>query len=96
VKRHLLSGCYTAIATHDTDIINEIIRFTKKHRILKTRFEFQMLYGIAGSLQKQLVSEGYRVRVYTPYGKRWYPYFTRRIAERPANLLFVLKGLFRR
>jgi len=96
VERHLLDGAYTAVATHDERIIGEIVRFAREHGIPRERFEFQMLYGIASSLQLRLVREGWRVRVYTPYGKAWYPYFTRRIAERPANLWFVAKGLFRR
>jgi proline dehydrogenase len=96
VKRHMLSGAYTAVATHDETIITEIKRFAEKMGITKERFEFQMLYGIAGALQRRLASEGYRVRVYTPYGEMWYPYFTRRIAERPANLWFVIRGMFRR
>ncbi len=93
---HLGNGCYTAIATHDERIIDHMKRFVARNRIPPDRFEFQMLYGIAVNLQRRLVQEGYRVRVYTPYGKHWYPYFTRRIAERPANLAFVLKGFFRR
>ena len=64
-------------------------------QIARDRFEFQMLYGIRRDLQKRLVSEGYRVRVYIPYGKAWYPYFMRRLAERPANVLFLIRNLFR-
>lgn len=96
VKMHLLRGGYTAVATHDPQIIDWTKRFVREHHISNDRFEFQMLYGIANTLQRDLVKEGYNVRVYTPYGKDWYPYFTRRIAERPANALFVLKGLLRR
>lgn len=96
VKAHMERGCYTAAATHDETIIGIIKRFASERGIPPDRFEFQMLYGISGNLQHKLVREGYRVRVYTPFGKHWYPYFTRRIAERPANLLFVVKGMVRR
>ncbi len=94
VKTHLNNGNYTAIASHDEKIINEVKLFVKENNIPNDLFEFQMLYGISNGLQKDLVKEGYRVRVYTPYGQHWYPYFSRRIAERPANALFVIKGLF--
>ncbi|SDW77396.1 L-proline dehydrogenase [Marininema mesophilum] len=96
VASHLKNGCYTAIATHDTAIIDWTKRFVRENHIPADLFEFQMLYGIAASLQLELVREGYKVRVYTPYGKDWYPYFSRRIAERPANALFILKSLFRK
>ncbi|PTM56499.1 proline dehydrogenase family protein [Desmospora activa] len=96
VELHLKNGCYTAVATHDQAIIDWTKRLTADNEIPRDRFEFQMLYGIANRLQLQLVQEGYKVRVYTPYGKDWYPYFSRRIAERPANALFVLKSLFRK
>lgn len=89
-------GANTAVATHDPQIIDWTKRLVREHHISNDQFEFQMLYGIAGTLQRDLVKEGYHVRVYTPYGKDWYTYFTRRIAERPANALFVLKGLLRR
>lgn len=95
-QEHLERGRYTAIATHDTAIIEQLQRYIRELSIPTHRYEFQMLYGIAGSLQRKLAQEGCRVRVYTPFGKQWYPYFTRRIAERPANLLFVAKGLWRR
>lgn len=96
VKLHLSGGHYTAIATHDESLIAEIKAYTSLYGIPRTQFEFQMLYGIASSLQLRLAEEGYRVRVYTPFGRQWYPYYSRRIAERPANLWFVLKGLLRR
>ncbi|WP_282942026.1 proline dehydrogenase family protein [Paenibacillus sp. RC67] len=96
VKAHLDGGYYTAVATHDPKIIDLVTAYVEEHHIPRNQFEFQMLYGIASQLQLQLVKRGYRVRVYTPFGKQWYPYFTRRIAERPANLLFVLKGLLRK
>lgn len=96
VEDHMLQGAYTAVATHDEKIISHVVAFVKKHDISRDRFEFQMLYGISTSLQLRLAREGYRVRVYTPFGEQWYPYFSRRIAERPANLLFVLKGMLRK
>ncbi|MCS1352050.1 proline dehydrogenase family protein [Mechercharimyces sp. CAU 1602] len=96
VRMHLEKGCYTAVATHDETIINWTKQYVQKHGLTSDHFEFQMLYGIRTGLQKQLVQEGYKVRVYTPFGKDWYPYFTRRIAERPANALFVLKSLFKK
>lgn len=95
VERHMKQGAYTAVATHDERIIDAVQRFVRQHGIAKERFEFQMLYGIATALQLRLVREGYRVRVYIPFGEAWYPYFTRRIAERPANLWFVARSLFR-
>ncbi|MFC0216674.1 proline dehydrogenase family protein [Paenibacillus chartarius] len=93
-KSHLSNGCYTAIATHDRAIIADLKEFADGMKISKLRYEFQMLYGVAEQLQQELVEEGYRVRIYTPFGKQWYPYFTRRIAERPANMWFVLRQLF--
>jgi proline dehydrogenase len=96
VEDHMLQDVYTAVATHDEKIIGHVMKFVRSRNIPNNRFEFQMLYGIAPSLQLRLAAQGYRVRVYTPFGEEWYPYFTRRIAERPANLLFVLKGLFRK
>lgn len=87
---------YTAIATHDEAIISKSLRWIKEHRISRDKFEFQMLYGIREDLQKQLAGEGYTVRVYVPYGKDWFGYFMRRLAERPANVLFLLKNMRRR
>jgi proline dehydrogenase len=95
-KKHLSDGCYTAIATHDPAIVSELKEYAEAMKIPRSQYEFQMLYGIAEPLQAELAEEGYRVRVYTPFGRQWYPYFTRRIAERPANLLFVLKHLLQR
>ncbi len=95
VALHLTNGNYTAIASHDEKIIEETKRFVKEHQIPYDQFEFQMLYGIRTGLQRQLVKEGYKVRVYTPYGQHWYPYFSRRIAERPANALFIIKSFFK-
>jgi proline dehydrogenase len=95
-KDHLAGGGYTAIATHDKGVIDELKTFITERGISPHQFEFQMLYGISEALQRQLSAEGYRVRVYTPFGKHWYPYFVRRIAERPANLWFVAKNVFGR
>ena len=95
VKSLLSSGNYAAIATHDEKIIFELIDFIHKHHIPSTQFEFQMLYGIATKLQHELLQNGFCVRVYTPYGEHWYPYFTRRLAERPANVWFVMKNFIR-
>lgn len=84
---------FTAIATHDERIIAHAKLFIDKHGIEKDKYEFQMLYGIKTSLQQQLVQEGYPMRVYVPYGNDWYGYFMRRLAERPANIGFVLRGM---
>jgi proline dehydrogenase len=89
----LSEGNYPGIATHDERMIEATRSYAAKQGIAPDRFEFQMLYGIRRDLQEQLVREGYRMRVYVPYGEEWYPYMVRRMAERPANLLFVLKGL---
>jgi proline dehydrogenase len=91
----LQKGNYPALATHDEVIINNAIRFARENGIGKDNFEFQMLYGIRTDLQKKLVNDGYNVRVYVPYGTQWYPYMMRRMAERPANIMFVLKGALR-
>ncbi len=89
----LASGTYHGIATHDPKMIDATIDFVKREGIRKEKFEFQMLYGIRRDLQRQLARDGYNVRIYVPYGKHWYPYFMRRLAERPANVWFVLKNL---
>jgi len=91
----LSSGTYHGIATHDPKMIEATIDYAKRQQIGKEAFEFQMLYGIRRDLQEKLAREGYNVRVYVPYGKRWYPYFMRRLAERPANIWFVLKNLLK-
>ncbi len=83
------------IATHDPRMIEETCRLAEQLGVGKDVFEFQMLYGIRRDLQRQLVEQGYRVRVYVPFGKEWFPYFMRRLAERPANALFAVKGLAR-
>jgi proline dehydrogenase len=89
----LSSGIYHGIATHDPKMISATIDFAKREGIGKGAFEFQMLYGVRRDLQRQLARAGYNMRVYVPYGKHWYPYFMRRLAERPANIWFVLKNL---
>ena len=94
VYRNLELGNHTAIATHDEGIIKDVRIFVEKSKIPLSQFEFQMLYGIRRDLQKSLAAEGFNVRAYIPYGKDWYAYFSRRIAERPANVAFVLRGLF--
>jgi proline dehydrogenase len=91
----LLRGNYPAIATQDEAIINATCKFARDNGISKSVFEFQMLYGIRRDLQEKLVKQGYNVRVYVPYGSQWYPYLMRRLAERPANLVFVLNNAIR-
>jgi len=89
------SGIYHGIATHDPKMVDATISFASREGIGKEKFEFQMLYGIRRDLQRQLARDGFNVRIYVPYGKHWYPYFMRRLAERPANIWFVLKNLAR-
>ena len=89
----LESGTYHGIATHDPKMIEATINFASREGIGKEKFEFQMLYGVRRDLQRQLARDGYNMRIYVPYGKHWYPYFMRRLAERPANIWFVLKNL---
>jgi proline dehydrogenase len=89
MHRLMEHGNYPGIATHDEVIINEAKRFAKERGIATDRFEFQMLYGVRRDLQEQLVREGYRMRVYVPFGSQWYPYLMRRLAERPANIAFM-------
>jgi proline dehydrogenase len=86
---------YHGLATHDEVMIDEAKRFAKQHGIDPSRFEFQMLFGVRRDLQRKLIQEGYNVRVYIPFGREWYPYFMRRLAERPANVLFLAKNFFR-
>jgi proline dehydrogenase len=88
-------GVFLALATHDAKIIDWAKKFVKEHSVAFDRFEFQMLYGIRADLQRQLAAEGYTMRVYVPYGSHWYPYFMRRLAERPANVFFLIGNLFR-
>lgn len=94
-KLLLDSGIYHAIATHDENMIKATISYVEEKNIKKDSFEFQMLYGIRRDLQIKLVQDGWKVRVYLPYGTHWYPYYMRRLAERPANLFFVLKNIFK-
>jgi proline dehydrogenase len=96
IKMHLLNGNYTAVATHDDAIIEYTKQLVKEHNIPTDQFEFQMLYGIRPERQEQLAKEGYTMRVYVPYGTDWYGYFMRRLAERPANVAFVLKGILKK
>ena len=95
MKMLLDSGIYHAIATHDEAMIAATRQYARERNLGKGSFEFQMLYGVRRDLQIGLVREGYNVRIYIPYGKRWYPYFMRRLAERPANVFFVLKNLLK-
>ena len=95
MKMLLKSGVYHGLATHDLKIINQAKEFAAREGIARDAFEFQMLYGIRRDLQRALVKEGWRMRVYVPFGTEWYPYLMRRLAERPANVRFVLKNLLR-
>ncbi|MDQ6802677.1 MAG: proline dehydrogenase family protein [Acidobacteriota bacterium] len=91
----LKSGTYHGIATHDPKMIDATIAFASTEKIAADQFEFQMLYGVRRDLQQKLVREGWRMRVYIPFGTEWYPYLMRRLAERPANAIFILKNLLR-
>ncbi len=93
IEKQLLTGNYTAIATHDDQMIEFTKNIVKKHNIPTSQFEFQMLFGMRSETQQALVKEGYQMRVYTPYGREWYGYYMRRLAERPANIAFALKGM---
>ena len=95
MERLLVDGHYPGIATHDESIIEHARSFARDHRIGPDRFEFQMLYGVRRDLQAKLRQAGYNVRVYIPFGTQWYPYLMRRLAERPANIAFILGNLFR-
>ncbi len=92
-RRLLTEGTFPAIATHDENILDEVKRFTAERGIASNAFEFQMLYGIRRDLQLRLTREGYGMRIYVPFGKEWFPYFMRRLGERPANVGFVLRSL---
>ncbi|MEW9501945.1 proline dehydrogenase family protein [Jeotgalibacillus marinus] len=96
IKMHLLNGNYTAVATHDDAMIQYTKEFVREHGISRDQFEFQMLYGIREERQRELHKEGYKMRVYMPFGTDWYGYFMRRLAERPANVAFVAKGIMNR
>ena len=94
-KMLLKSGVYHGIATHDERIIQQTMLFAEKENIARDSFEFQMLHGIRRDLQERIVREGWRMRVYIPFGTEWYPYLMRRLAERPANVFFIAKNIFR-
>ncbi len=96
MKVLMKSGVYHGLATHDEKIIKEAKVFARQENISPDAFEFQMLYGIRRDLQRRLVREGWRMRVYIPFGTEWYPYFMRRLAERPANVFFIARNLLRR
>ncbi|HXG91886.1 MAG TPA: proline dehydrogenase family protein [Blastocatellia bacterium] len=95
MKMLLSSGIYHGIATHDEKMIEATKQFAREKGVAPDQYEFQMLYGVRRDLQEKLVAEGYRMRVYVPYGRSWYPYFMRRLAERPANVWFVLKNMMK-
>ncbi len=95
MKQLLDTGSYPAIASHDEKIIEQALQHVRQKKIAPERFEFQMLYGIRRDLQRRLVEEGFRMRLYVPYGSAWYPYFMRRLAERPANVVFLARNLLR-
>jgi proline dehydrogenase len=92
----LESSIYHGLATHDEAMVAAAKSYVREHDIAPSRFEFQMLYGVRRDLQRKLVAEGYNVRVYIPFGREWYPYFMRRLAERPANVLFIAKNMLRK
>ena len=94
-QRLVTSPVFCGIATHDETIVDELKRFVDAHAVEKSSFEFQMLYGVRRDLQRKLVAAGFGVRVYVPFGREWYPYFMRRLAERPANVLFLAKNFFK-
>ena len=96
MKKLLDAGAYPAIASHDEKIVQQTLDYVKERNISPDRFEFQMLYGIRRDLQRRLVEGGHRLRLYVPYGDAWYPYFMRRLAERPANVLFLARNMFKK
>ncbi|MFU0789996.1 proline dehydrogenase family protein [Virgibacillus proomii] len=96
IKQNLLYGNYTAIATHDDEIIEYTKELEQTYHLSRDQFEFQMLYGIRNDLQDRLLKEGYKVRIYLPYGEDWFGYNMRRLAERPANVMFVLRGVLKK
>jgi proline dehydrogenase len=96
MKRLMKEGFYPGLATHDEAIIDEAKAYAKAEGIGSERYEFQMLYGIRSDLQRKLVEDGYNMRCYVPFGTQWYPYFMRRLAERPANVWFILNNAMRK
>jgi len=94
-ERLMTSGVFCGIATHDEAIVEKLLAFVRERNVPKSAFEFQMLYGIRRDLQRQLVKQDFGVRVYVPFGPEWYPYFMRRLAERPANVFFLVKNFLR-
>jgi proline dehydrogenase len=88
-------GAYPAFATHDVALLNEIKSYATERGVTRDRYEFQMLYGVRRDLQISFVTDGYRMRIYVPFGKEWFPYFMRRLGERPANVLFVLRAMLK-
>jgi proline dehydrogenase len=95
MKRMATSGVFCGLATHDEKIVDEMLRFVREKGIGRDAFEFQMLYGVRRDLQRKLAKAGFGVRVYVPFGNAWYPYFMRRLAERPANVVFLAKNILR-
>jgi proline dehydrogenase len=95
MKLLLDRGDYPAIATHDENMIEATKKYAAEKKIPPDKYEFQMLYGIRRDLQKKLVEDGYGLRLYVPFGNAWYPYYMRRLAERPANVFFILRNMFR-
>lgn len=96
MKLLLKSGIYHGLATHDEKIIREAQAFATREKVPRDAFEFQMLYGIRRDLQRSLAQDGWRIRIYVPFGTEWYPYLMRRLAERPANVFFVARNLLRK
>ena len=95
MRRLLDDGNYPGLATHDDQIVDHAIAYARERGIGPERFEFQMLYGVRRDLQERLLREGWTVRIYVPLGSEWYPYFMRRLAERPANVMFLIRSLWR-
>ena len=95
MKILLKSGIFHGLATHDPNMIRQAQAFATSEKIARDSFEFQMLYGIRRDLQQSLVRDGWRMRIYIPFGTEWYPYFMRRLGERPANALFVARNMLR-
>ena len=95
MKRMVASGTFCGIATHDEALIDDLRGYVTAQGVSRDAFEFQMLYGVRRDLQRKLCAEGYRVRVYLPFGNEWFPYFMRRLAERPANVIFLARNFFR-